>query len=519
MSMSPVVQPLHISRKDAIHLWPETLISIALLAGYAWIDVQTWPPTGTNMSIATALIKLASLGMALLLPIAWLVLTSRLAHDEELVGDRQFWITRPYTWYSLLASKVFSLIVLIGLPLMVMQMWLLHHAGMYPTQVLPAIFKNLLIVALALLLPLLAIAAVTATFVRYICSVLAGVIYLFAVIITSAILWSDQLDAPYFNTLLTCTLVTFLLVALVLQYGWRKTMIARIVLLALPLVFVAFGLLTPVNLLSEHRYPDVSAGNVTFDSSSAHQQPAGSVLTILHKNIIEVPVQVDLGKMQDNSYVDVQRVRAEITGPNGFHYMSDWSATSSAFYPGEPSSVLRFGLPEKVFEQIHSQPVAIHLQLGTQILSAGTPYTVTATEKPFPVPGHGSCTIYATDGSLDCRFPYGNPQAMQLTATVHNGDCQAPGQLTAMAFGHLPAATPSLHYSSVSTAQVQFGFGNNKVEICPGTPVTFHPGVEGAYGRMHFDIPSITLDSYAVRIPTRSGRPVQQAPPPPAENQ
>ena len=74
------------------------------------------------------------MGIALFLPIAWVVLISRLVHDEELVGDRQFWITRPYTWYSLLGSKLLALIVLIGLPLVIMQIWLVHHAGMYPTK-------------------------------------------------------------------------------------------------------------------------------------------------------------------------------------------------------------------------------------------------------------------------------------------------------------------------------------------------------------------------------------------------
>jgi ABC-2 family transporter protein len=519
MSMSPAVQPFHIFRKDAMHLWPETLITIVLLPVFAWVEVQSWAhSTPENMSATTVLIKLASLGLALLLPIAWLVLTSRLVHDEELVGDRQFWITRPYTWYSLLSSKVFSLIVLIGLPMMVMQIWLLHHAGMYPTQIIPTILKNLLILGIALLLPLLVIAAVTATFVRYICSVLAGVIYLFIVIIFAAYLWSDQLDAPYFSVLLTCTLVAFLLVPLVLQYARRKTMIARIFLLALPLVFVVFGLFTPVNLLSEHRYPDVSTGKISFDGTAPHAPLEGRLFSVLHKNIVNLPVQIDLGNMSKESFVEVQRFRAEITGPNGFHYTSDWSSTRASLYPGETYSTVPISLPEKIFEQIHDKPVAIHLQLGTQNLSSGTAYTVTATEKPFPIPGHGTCTIYTTDGSLDCRFPYSAPDAMGITATVHDGTCQQPGQQTGTAFGHLPASSGGLHLSSVATAQIPLSVGEYKVEVCPGTPVTFHEAVEGAYGRMHLDIPAITLDSYAMRIAPRQGRTVQQAPPP-ANNQ
>jgi hypothetical protein len=509
MSQSPITQPLHIFRKDALHLWPEIVISVALLFAFAWSELQTWKQpvttgaTGSAALVAVLLVLLVWLVVILLL-IIWLVLTSRLVHDEELVGDRQFWITRPYTWHSLLASKVLFLAVLVGVPLAAMQMWLLHHAGLYPLLVLPALAKNLLLVGAVFLLPLLAIAAVTATFVRYMLSVVAGFIYFVVVSVIVGINWPEKLDVPYLGHLISWTLLLILLAALVLQYWKRKTLIARLMLLALPLVFLLLTLLTPSNLLSDHRYPDVSIGKLTFLTDVVPPQGKGPLMVFQHKNVIQIPVQVQLNDTSEDSFVQVQRLRLDIDGANGFHYSSGWIGADAEFSPQNPAAQLPFVLPEKVFEQIRNQPVSMHMELGTQSYRASESYTVPATEKPFPIPGHASCTVSGTDGSLECHFPFSKPQAMLITATVHNGNCQAPGPLTAPAVGTFDPSIPFVvHFSPVEISRVSLSFGSTKVPLCPNTPTTFKTGVEGGYGRIHLDIPAITLDGYAAHFPGR----------------
>jgi hypothetical protein len=501
--MSPLTQPLHIFRKDATHLWPETLVSVALLAAYAWADVQTWTPTeGFNP---------ASLGkgiLAFLIVISWLILVSRLVHDEELVGDRQFWTTRPYTWYGLLAAKVIYIAVFIGLPFLVMQAWLLHHAGLYPTQLVPALLKNLLYIALIFLLPLLAIAAVTATFVRYISSVLAGFIYLFAVLAIVGYNAPESLAAPYIGYLISGALLVLVVVALLLQYWRRKTLVARLLLVAVPLVFVLFALLTPTNLLNARRYPEVSAGVLSLDTNPMLQQPDGRLFVFQHKVVVDLPLQVQLKGFDENSIIAVQRVRAEITGANGFHYTSDWSSDNAELLPQRPVGMAHLRLPEAVWNKIHSQPVAVHLQLGTQIFSAGTAYSVNATETAFPVPGHAACTVLAEDGSLNCRFPFGNPAFTRVSATVHDGNCLMPGLRSAQATAAIPPSNSPLGFSPVDVTHTELSLGESKVPLCPDTRTTFVPSVEGGYGRMTLDIPSVTLDPYAYRIPVRpSGGP------------
>jgi hypothetical protein len=510
MSMSPLRQPLHIFRKDAIHLWPETLVSIALLAAFAWADAQTWLPSdgGFNPAAFGAGI------LRFLIVISWLILISRLVHDEELVGDRQFWITRPYTWYGLLAAKIVYLVVFIGVPFLIMQAWLLHHAGLYPTHLVPALLKNLLFVALTFLLPLLAIAAVTATFIRYISSVLGGFIYLFAVVAVTAYNAPESLVAPYIGYILSGALLALIVAALVLQYWKRKALIPRLLLVGLPLVFVLFALLTPVNLLSDHRYPNVAAGTATFDSDPMRQQPDGRTFLFQHKVVLDIPVQVQLPGLDPKAYVDVERVRLTLDGPNGFHYTSDWSTGQAQLSPDSPASVLQVRVPEKVYNKVHGQPVALHLQLGTQTFSPGKPYSVLATESAFPAPDHAACTVSADDGTLDCRFPFTNADFTLISATVHDGNCLMPGQRSATAYGTIAPSSSPLGFSPIEVDRVKLRLGQSNIPLCPDTRTTFVQYAPGAYGRMSLDIPSITLDPYVHRIQVRpTGTPPPTAAP------
>jgi len=500
MSMSPVYQPVHILRKDAIHLWPETLVSIALLGAYAWSESQTWLPS--NGEFNPAIIAVGFLRF--LIPVAWLVLISRLVHDEELVGDRQFWITRPYTWYSLLLSKILYIAVFLCIPFLIMQMWLLHHAGLYPTLLIPPMLKNLLYIAAIFLLPLFAIAVVTSTFVRYISSVLVGLIYFFIVAAVAAHFWGEKLATPNLGYLIYFTLLALIVVAVFLAYWRRKILIARILIIALPFVILIYAFLAPVNLLTARHYPQTSAGTLSLDNNPDLQQPSGRLFTLGSKVILNLPVQVHLSGIPDHSSVEVQSIRATIDGPSGYHYTTNWSPTRAEFHPQLPLSMLTLSLPEAVYNRIRTQTVAVHLQLGTQIFNDGTPYSVNATETAFPLPGHAACTVDSDTGVLECHSAFATRQLQRVEATVTNGNCLTPGPLTARATGFITPDIAPVYFSPVEINHTQLKIRDHNVSLCPGTRITITPSVEGAYGRMSLDIPSITLDAYAIHIPTKA---------------
>ena len=91
-------QVLHIFRKDTRRFWPEIVFSLARL----WLPWCGSIRCGGHMlpspmADGSDHSNIAALGtvVAGLVAASWALLISRVIHAESLVGDRQFWITRP----------------------------------------------------------------------------------------------------------------------------------------------------------------------------------------------------------------------------------------------------------------------------------------------------------------------------------------------------------------------------------------------------------------------------------------
>src|SRR5271154_7007349 len=98
-------QILNIFRKDLRRFWREIAVSLAFLAvctwseAHYWTESPSWDSAFRNSGLLTALVF-----------ISWWFLITRAIQGESLVGDKQFWVTRPYEWKKLLAAKVLLLL-------------------------------------------------------------------------------------------------------------------------------------------------------------------------------------------------------------------------------------------------------------------------------------------------------------------------------------------------------------------------------------------------------------------------
>ena len=98
-------QVWNIFRKDARHHWPEIAASLALLVAFAWLDIRSWSSfddgIATGAAAAFSFFFVSQMLPGLIKPLlllSWMFLIVRVVHEESLVGDRQFWVTRPYDW-------------------------------------------------------------------------------------------------------------------------------------------------------------------------------------------------------------------------------------------------------------------------------------------------------------------------------------------------------------------------------------------------------------------------------------
>jgi len=232
-------QILHIFSKDARRFWAEIFISLAITAAFVCIGAYLW--LGKEDAQGQVLGVLAVL-LAMLVPISWWVLITRAIHAERLVGDTQFWITRPYTWKNLLSAKLLFLVVFLYLPFFIAQCLLLVQAGFPPHLYLAGLLVNLLLLTGTCVLPLTALATVTSSFARLTLTLLGIFIGFIAVAAIAAFASNNQpagMESHVGSR--TCFAIAALgfAAAIVLQYALRRVWLARGVLLALPVLMVA----------------------------------------------------------------------------------------------------------------------------------------------------------------------------------------------------------------------------------------------------------------------------------------
>ena len=499
-------QPLHIFRKDVRHLWPETLVVLALFAAFAWSA-----PSGWQNSPYAAAAPVLSVFLKFLMPISWLVVISRLIHDEPLVGDRQFWTSRPYHWAKLMAAKLLYLGVFLYLPFLLMQAWLLKHAGLYPTTALPALLQNLLLLTVIIVVPLIAIAAVTSTFARMLVSVLGAVIYIVILGLIFGFLAFQRMPPPVLQPVLIGIFIVLPAVALVYQYATRKTTNARIMLAATPLLIFILLFLTPAAALIRSAYP-VLTGSADPKLTSIPDEYApkapkpGELITFRKQAEITLPFTV-AGVDKDSNYI-IRGASVTIDTTSGVHYVSPYIAATGQFNAGAPFGLVNVPIPLEIFNKIKSGPADIHLSLATDHLKAESVQTWKATLLPFAVPGHGICS-YSSD-SLSapptCRYPFKAPELNLVSAPLAVNSCAGSNAQPVSGETILGGASGSLDFDPVVTVPLalhprqQVPQGINFL-LCPGTLLSFIEARQEGKARFEFDEKGLILENYAAHMP------------------
>src|SRR5579859_282417 len=259
-------QTLHIFRKDFRRLRWEILAALALTALLAW--AQPRYPWQTPFDRALSIIDISFVQV-----LVWWYLIARVVHEEPLVGDGEFWLSRPYSRKSLLAAKTLFIAVFISLPALAAECIILKAGGFSPLPHLTQLLVRQGVLAGLFLLPATALAAMTRGLVQFTLAGLTAVFYSFVFFL----LWTYTPVWPILYGIAALLLLLATLVILILQYGWRS----RIASLA---VAACTGILTLLllspfvrntALASEYPPPNSSAGGSTvsldFDSSQRYQ--------------------------------------------------------------------------------------------------------------------------------------------------------------------------------------------------------------------------------------------------------
>jgi hypothetical protein len=208
-------QALHIFRKDVRFLRLPIALAFALTAAFAWSRARDHS-AAVQQPITTLLI------------LAWWYLAAAPIYKETLVGDRQFWVTRPYRWRSLLAAKALFLVAFIHVPLLAADLTIVAGQG-FPVSLRTLLWRQLGLAALVTL-PAAAIASVTRSLAAL---AMTGIAALICVLIVLSQFDNTRNDwaAAYWirGTAILVALAGGAAATLVWQYARRRTAVGRAV--------------------------------------------------------------------------------------------------------------------------------------------------------------------------------------------------------------------------------------------------------------------------------------------------
>jgi hypothetical protein len=511
-------QPLHIFRKDVTHLWPETLFVLVLFVGFCFAA-----PSGWSGSQYAAYVTALAWLIRILMPISWLVLIARAIHDESLVGDRQFWTSRPYHWASLLAAKAILIFSCIYLPFFLMQVYLLHRAGLYPMLAIPALLHNLLLLTVVIIIPLAALSAVTSTFPRVLLAFIGAILYVIVLGATVGFSGILKMQPPHLDWLFDAIFIGLPAIALIYQYKTRKTLNSRAILVATPLVAVILFFLTPAGAIIAHAYPQLtgdSTPKLTGLSDKFHPPttPTGQLNTVRNFVTVSLPVGV-AGIGPDVNFI-IHGTRASVTAP-GLTYTSPFlnSLRTAQLSAGRPVALISFMIPVDIFDRIKDTPVDLHVDFAAEQLKAEKPTIWHATLLPFSVPGHGICTFPGDHDPVQtptCRYPLKQPDISFVTAQLAAASCTNPAAAPVSGQASLSGRGSSLDFDPVVTVPLTFQTGDpdpqHNYVLCPGTDLSFVDATTLPNASLVLDQKQITLDAFAARFADKTAR-SQGAPP------
>lgn len=371
-------QTIHIFRKDVRHHWPEIVVSLALVAVYGWKQARF----GLEPSLMTDP-RTAFLGMVLalvtpLVVISWALLVLRAVHEESLVGDRQFWVTRPYEWRSLLAAKVIFVVAFVNVPLLVLQVFLLQDAGFSPASHLEGLLWLQLMWTLVLILPVATLAAITASVGRSLLVVLGVLLYAVAVgILASALPNAGVSPGTFPVPQLVRALAALGVVVVVWQYARRRTAQARIALLIAAAVIPLVLVVTPYRALIARAYPGAPAGfpvALRLDPAGLSSRKGGYP----ERNKVHLRIPLLVSGIPIGSVVFVHGMLVNIQAPDGTRWSSEWQSTYLSLEADHPSASLPITLDRGFFERVKSAPARVEIGLALHWLRARETQTITA---------------------------------------------------------------------------------------------------------------------------------------------
>lgn len=434
-------QIVHIFKKDLRRFSWEIALSLALLALYAWCQPVTWRPIGMFSATGGPLAGLRFIGATLggvILVLAWMIILVRVVFEESPAGDKQFWVTRPYRWPSLLGAKILFLVTVIHAPLMIVQLGLLRAAGFAPLHDLPRlIYINLLLAAL--LLPFAALAVVTGGRTQLSRAGIVVLIFLvgwLALGSRDTVIYSNaSFPGSLWDWLGFALLAGFSLVVIVRQYALRRTVQSRWILVGGAVAITLLSAFHPENTLDAARYPLLPAGPETYFQMNmappdSQKDKAVALNALASKNgFVLVNFNLYGSEVAEGQVVQANAAQVTLQAPDGTHWNSGWQWLYTILDHEETGSALSdrrwhalnnlFQVDRNFFDRFKDVPISVHVDAAATLYRETQPVILTLRDGELIIPGIGYCVEQQDPyPAFQCRSDLTSPPMLGITARL-----------------------------------------------------------------------------------------------------
>jgi hypothetical protein len=393
-------QTIHILLKDARRNWAYIAVVLAFTAMLTILTPKWVPIYSRETQNPNRLVDI----LDILLPAAWWFTIAHLIHGEALVGDRQFWVTRPYSWKSLLAAKFLFCVVFLLAPHLLSDWIVLSVDGFSPRSMIPGLLWQQCSLFGVRMLPALILATVTRNMRQFALVCFALAIAFVGLIEVESFHPSNDIVAALANgphpgagswlrewrgTVLHAGLATALLLWL---YARRRTGAARAILAAV-LVWALLQSAWPPPAIAraprnEAAPPEHSEIAVVFAPQRGGLGMTGAS-GLIDKVQVDIPIELT---GRDRDLLDVEMASVSVQPERGAAWSSAWSwYTNASQRLGQ--DWIELHLEPRVFQRLNGGPVTVRAVFGVVLYETETTTRFTPGGGWTDVPGFGKVAI------------------------------------------------------------------------------------------------------------------------------
>jgi hypothetical protein len=407
-------QTIHILLKDARRNWAYIAVVLAITAMLTVLTPRWVPVYGRETKNLNGLVDI----LGFLLPVAWWFTIAHLIHGEALAGDRQFWVTRPYSWKSLFAAKFLFCVVFLVAPHLAFDWIVLSVDGFSPQGMIPGLLWRQCSLFGVPMLPALVLAAVTRNMRQFALVSLALAIAFVGMAeaemlhpscgIATAL--ANGADLKWCGTILYAGGAMALLLWL---YARRRTGAARAIVAAVVVWALVQSAWPPRAVAWAAQKQPAPAEHAEIAVVFAPQR-GGLVMAggswANDKVQVDIPIELT-GRSRD--LLDVEMASVSILPEHGAVWSSAWNWHVNAS-KRRGKDWMEMGLEPQVFQRLNGGPVKVRAVFGVVVYETETTTRFAPGGGWTDVPGFGRIAIRSSSGYpfwwLWWRAPLREPQ-------------------------------------------------------------------------------------------------------------